>query len=120
MLCLTAGLAVVLVSSFVRRAVTAMSDDNSLDLRLIPEFSGAAQELITEWLDKVEFECQLRKDTDDLATILLLKLTGNASIIWKHLAEEKRKDVEAVNNALISAFSSAAFQAYEEFVARRL
>ena len=92
----------------------------TIDLRLIPEFSGSLYESIVEWFDKVEFICELRGVKDGLTTIVPLKLTGSAFAVYKHLSEEKRKDIEEVKKTLIAAFSADAFKAYEQFTARQL
>ena len=92
----------------------------TIDLRLIPEFSGSLHESIVEWFDKVEFICELRGLKDSLTTIVPLKLTGSAFAVYKHLSEEKRKNIEEVKKTLIAAFSADAFKAYEQFAARQL
>ena len=80
-----------------------------------PKESRSASGLI----DKSELVCHLRGVTD-LETVILLKLTDGAFSVYKQLSEEKKKDAEAVKKALISAFSSDMFLAYEQFTSRRL
>ena len=94
-------------------------EKNFLDLRLIPEFSGSGGKSVTEWFEKLELVCRLRGVTD-LKTVVPLKLTGGAFAVYQHLSDKNKDDFEAVKTALVSAFSTDAYMAYEQFISRRL
>lgn len=99
----------------------AMTDksENSFDLRLIPEFGGSRGDSVSEWFEKLELVCRLR-GVKDLTTVVPLKLTGGAFAVYQHLTDKSKEDIKIVKNALISAFSTDAYIAYEQFIARRL
>ena len=96
-----------------------MTAESSLDLRLIPEFSGSKGDSVSEWFEKLELVCRLRGVTD-LTTVVPLKLTGGAFAVYQHLTDKSKNDFNTVKSALISAFSTDAYVAYEQFVSRRL
>uniref|UniRef100_A0A5S6QCD6 CCHC-type domain-containing protein n=1 Tax=Trichuris muris TaxID=70415 RepID=A0A5S6QCD6_TRIMR len=93
--------------------------DKTLDLKLIPEYDGSAKQSIAEWLEKVELVCKLR-GIRDIASVIPLRLTGGAFAVYLQLADEERKNPEKVKCALLAAFAVDSFDAYEEFVARKL
>lgn len=91
-----------------------------LDLRLIPEFGGAAtDEPIAEWLERVEMICEL-SDEDRVERILPLRLTGGALAVYRQLSKEQRADLEEIKRALTTAFAVDAFMAFDQFAARQL
>lgn len=94
-------------------------NESSLDLRLIPEFSGSRGNSVSEWFEKLELVCRLRGVTD-LKTVVPLKLTGGAFAVYQHLPDKSKEDFKTVKNALISAFSIDAYVSYEQFISRRL
>ena len=94
-----------------------MSDDHGMAVKLIPEYSGEGS--VTEWLEKAELVCELRKVTD-VATVLPLRLTGNAFAVYQQMPKEKKGKLAEVKKCLIAAFTVNAFTAYEKFAARRL
>ena len=89
------------------------------DLKLIPEFDGGSKYSVTEWLEKLELVCKLRKITD-VASVILLRLTGRAFAVYLQLAESDRKSTEKVKEALLAAFAVDQYVAYEQFISRKL
>ena len=88
-------------------------------LRLIPEFDGSASTPVTEWLEKLELVCSLR-GVSALEEVIPLRLTGGAFSVYQQLPAGDKKDANKIKAALISAFGSDAFSAYEDFTTRRL
>ena len=89
------------------------------DLRLIPEFDGSSEHSVTEWLEKLELVCKLRKISDE-ASVIPLRLTGGAFAVYLQLAESDRKSTEKVKEALLAAFEVDQYMAYEQFISRKL
>ncbi|KRZ93282.1 hypothetical protein T08_7336 [Trichinella sp. T8] len=92
--------------------------DKSLDLRLIPEFDGSPQQLVVEWLEKVELVCKLR-DISDVASVIPLRLTGGAFAVYLQLNAQERSSIDKVKEALLAAFAADPFVAYDQFVSRK-
>lgn len=63
--------------------------------------------------------CKLRK-IDDIASVILLRLTGGAFVVYLHLDEGDRKSTENVKAALLAAFAIDPYVAYEQFIGRKL
>ncbi|CDW59899.1 hypothetical protein TTRE_0000824301, partial [Trichuris trichiura] len=101
------------------RGMETTQQDKSVDVKLIPEYDGSARQSITEWLEKVELVCQLR-GIDNVATVIPLRLTGGAFVVYMQLPVEDRKDAEKVKRALTAALAVDSFVAYEQFVSRKL
>lgn len=97
---------------------TPSTPDLTMDLRLIPEFDGTSQG-VTEWLDKVELVCQLR-GLSELHNIVPLRLTGGAFAVYQQLSTADKLVYTKIKGALVSAFASDRFCAYEQFITRRL
>ena len=57
-------------------AVPGAVRGGDIDLRLVPEFDGASQD-VAEWIDKLELVCRL-KGVADQENIIHLRLTGGA------------------------------------------
>ena len=57
-----------------------MGDESGMAIKLIPEYSGEGD--VAERLEKVELVCELRQ-VKDVATVLPLRLTGNASAVYQ-------------------------------------
>ncbi|KFD63393.1 hypothetical protein M514_24414 [Trichuris suis] len=88
------------------------------DVKLIPEFDGSSQPVL-EWLGKVEQVCELCGIVD-IARVLPLRLTGGAPAVYQQLANEDRKDVGRIKEALTAAFGVDRFAAHRQFASRRL
>ncbi|KRZ59047.1 hypothetical protein T02_3184 [Trichinella nativa] len=105
------------------QAIAAMCSGNgvhkSLDLRLIPEFDGSPQQSVVEWLEKVELVCKLR-DISDVASVIPLRLTGGAFAVYLQLNAQERSSIDKVKEALLAAFATDPFVAYDQFVSRKL
>ena len=89
-----------------------------MDLRLIPEFDGASHAVV-EWLEKLELVCKLRGITE-LHTVVPLRLTAGAFSVYQQLTSSEKEKYDSIKAALISAFATDKFLAYEQFVARML
>ena len=94
-----------------------MSDDSSMAIKLIPEYSGESD--VAEWLEKLELVCDLRQ-VKDVATVLPLRLTGNAFAVYQQLPKEKKGKFVEVKKSLLAAFTVNSFAAYEQFTSRKL
>ena len=91
---------------------------DKFDIRLIPEFDGQ-NDPVQEWLDKAELVCKLQKVTE-LHTVIPLRLTGGAFSVYQQLGEEDKTDFKKVKAALLRAFAVDRFQAYDEYIGRKL
>ena len=90
------------------------------DVRLIPEFSGAATDTpILEWLEDLELTCELC-EISKIERVLPLRLKGVARETYLQLSKEQRDDVEEIKRALIKAYGTDSFMAFEQFTAHRL
>lgn len=91
---------------------------SQFDVRLIPEFDGE-NTAVEEWLDKAELICQLRGETE-LHAVIPLRLTGGAFSVYQQLSAEDKKEHKKVKDALLRAFAVDRFQAYDEYICRKL
>ena len=91
--------------------------EDSTVLKLIPEYSGAGN--VSEWLEKVDLVCELRKITD-VATVLPLRLTGSAFAVYQQLPKDKKSKISEVRQSLLAAFGTNSFAAYEQFIGRKM
>ena len=90
------------------------------DVRLIPEFSGAATDMhIDEWVENVELVCELCA-IKNVECVQPLRLRGGALAIYRQLSAEQKADAEQIKQALITAYATDAFNAYDQFVWRLL
>ena len=90
------------------------------DVRLIPEFCGAATDTpILEWLEDLELTCELC-EISKIERVLLLRVKGAARETYRQLSKEQRDDVEEIKRALIKAYGTDSFVAFEQFTTRRL
>ena len=75
------------------------------DVRLIPEFSGAATDMpIVEWIENVELVCELC-NMKNVERVLPLRLQGGALAIYRQLSAEQKADAEQIKQALITAYA---------------
>jgi hypothetical protein len=84
---------------------------------LIKQYSGEGD--FSEWLKKLELVCRLQK-IKELQTVLPLFLCGGAFAVYDGLTDAVKSDYALLTEALNQAFSANRFQAYEEFISRRL
>ena len=52
--------------------------------------------------------------------VLPLSLRGGALAIYRQLSTEQKADAEQIKQALITAYAADAFNAYDQFVTRKL
>ena len=84
------------------------------DVRLIPEFSGAATDTpILEWLEDLELTCELC-EISKIDWVLPLRLKGVARETYWQLSKEQRDDIEEIKCALIKAYRTDLFVAFEQ------
>lgn len=93
-------------------------NDVTLDIRLIPEFDGASQDVV-EWLEKLELICRIR-GIHGLHNVLPLRLTGGAFAVYMQLPATDKVSYTKLKESLISAFSTDKFLAYEQFITRKI
>uniref|UniRef100_A0A5S6Q4C2 Uncharacterized protein n=1 Tax=Trichuris muris TaxID=70415 RepID=A0A5S6Q4C2_TRIMR len=93
--------------------------DKTFDVQLIPEFDGSHSQSVTEWFEKLELVCRLRK-VADVACVIPLRLSGGAFAVYLHLPDEDKKSAAKVKAALLAAFAKDPFAAYDEFSCRKL
>ena len=89
-----------------------------MDLKLIPEFNGSSHGVV-EWLDKCELVCRLQ-GFSELHNIVPLRLTGGAFAVYQQLSSRDKLEYSKIKDALVSAYASDKFCAYEQFIARKL
>ena len=87
---------------------------------IIPEFSGEATDTpILGWLEDLELNCELC-EIYKIERVLPLRLKGAARETYRQLSKEQRDDVEEIKRALIKAYRTDSFVAFEQFTTRRL
>ena len=84
---------------------------------MISPFDGSSD--FGEWIDKVELVASLQ-GIADRAKFFPLFLTGGAFAVYKGLEAAVKADYDKVKSALLTAFSSDPFAAYDELTNRRL
>ena len=85
------------------------------DVCLFPEFSGAATDMpIVKWLENVELVCEVCA-MKNVQRILPLRLRGGALAIYRQISTEQKADAEQIKQALINAYATDAFNAYNQF-----
>ena len=82
---------------------------------LVRPFNGQGD--IMEWLSKLELIADLR-DVDRLEKVIPLFLEGSAHCLYVELSDSEKKSAQAIKSALIKAFGTNRFKAYEQFVRR--
>ena len=83
---------------------------------LILEFSGAANDMsIVKWIENVELVCKLCA-MDKLMHVLPLQLQGSALALYRQLSKEQKADAEQIKWALMTAYATDPFNAYDQFV----
>ena len=107
-----------LLTSYFSTLLTMAS--RQFDVRIIPEFSSAATDTpILEWLKDLELTCELC-EISNIEWVLPLRLKGAARDTYRQLSKEQRGDVEEIKCALIKAFRTDLFVAFEQFTTHRL
>ena len=90
------------------------------DVRLILEFSGETTDTpILEWLENLELTCELC-EISKIERVLQLRLKGTARETYRQLSKEQQDDVEEIKRALIKAYETDSFVAFEQFTTRHL
>ena len=97
-------------------AASSVGAGPPFDARLIPEYGGGPD--VVEWLQRTELLCQLRGVP--VMSVLPLRLTGGAFAVWSQLPDASRGSLDAVRDALFTAFALDEHAAYEAFSVRRL
>ena len=100
------------------KIISTMKDSAAIDVRLIPEFDGSNYG-VSEWLEKLELVCEL-SGVNDVASVAALRLVGGAFAVYQQLSSADRKEYATIKSALLSAFALDKYQAYEQFVSRKL
>jgi len=102
---------------FVLQAISAM--DNVKVSHVIAQFDGSGD--FSVWLEKFELVADLQGiETENRNKYLPLFLIGGAFSVYQSVGEQAKKSYSLVRSALLAAFSSDKFRAYEELMARRL
>ena len=96
-----------------------MGEETNFDLKLIPEFDGSGTQSVVEWIEKLELVCKLRK-VKSVADVLPLRLTGGAFAVYLQLPEKDRASADKIKEALKTAFAVDPYEAYEQFIGRKL
>ncbi|KAK8397100.1 hypothetical protein O3P69_004638 [Scylla paramamosain] len=94
--------------------------EGKFDMKLIPEYDGSVAQSVVEWLEKLELVCKLQGVSGEVASVIPLRLTGDAFAVYMQLAESDRKSAEKVKKALLATFAADPYLAYDQFVNRRL
>ena len=90
------------------------------DIQLIPEFSGTVTDMpVVEWVENVELVCELCT-MKNVERVLPLRLRGGALAIYRQLSAEQKADAEHIKQALITAYATDAFNAYDQFITQQL
>lgn len=72
---------------------------------------------VIQWITKVELVLKI-KEVKDVCAIIPMFLEGPAFAVYNELSAEDKGNGDAIKNALICAFATNPFLAYEEFVRR--
>ena len=88
-------------------------------MRLIPEFDGTGIMTIAQWLKRLDLVSQVHGGYD-IATVIPLRLAGDAWSVYERIPERDRGNEERVRQALLAAFGVDKHEAYEQFVCRKL
>ena len=89
---------------------------NGFDFRLIDSYDGSTD--VVEWYTQASLLCEYRGLS--LGQVLPMRLKGGAFAVWSQLPAEDRRSVEAVRDALFTAFAMDDCAAYAAFTARTL
>ena len=86
--------------------------DGWFDHKILPRFdrSGA----MVEWLKKLKLVCDL-SEVKQLDHVIPLCLTERAFVVYQQLTKDVKSDVLWIKEALIIAFVTDRFMAYEQF-----
>ena len=100
--------------------ILLMMNGKAVNVCLIPEFSGTTVDMpIVEWTENVELVTELCT-MNKIEHILPLRLQGGALAVYRQLSKEQKGDAEQIEQALITAYETDAFNAYDQFVTRQL
>ena len=89
------------------------------DVWLIPKFSGAATDTpILEWLEDLELTYELC-EISKIEWVLPMWLKGVTREMYWQLSKEQRDDIEEIKRALIKAYRTDSFVAFEQFTMHR-
>jgi len=72
------------------------------------------------WLEEVELKCKLLNIEDKLATVIPLRLTGEALLIYKSMPDKKKNDAKEIKAQLQKVFGLDSMKAYRLFSQRKL
>ena len=67
---------------------------------------------IVEWIENVELVCELCT-MDKVERILPLRLQGGALAVYRRLSKEQRTDAEQIEQALLTAYTTDKFNAFD-------
>ena len=85
------------------------------DIWLIPKFSGAATDIpVIEWLEDLELTCEFCEITK-IEWVLPLQLKGMAWETYRQLSKEQWNDIEEIKHALLKAYRTDLFVAFDQF-----
>ena len=88
----------------------------AFDIQPIPEFYGvSSNHTVPEWLEQVELVCEMC-GVDNVERVLPLRLRGGALSVYQQLTHDQREDLQQVKQALLMAFASDPFVAFDTFV----
>lgn len=85
---------------------------------IIRQFNGDGDDF-AEWVEKLEFVASLQGVTD-MEKFLPLFLSGGAYAVYQAIPIGDKNDYATVKSCLLKAFSADPFNAYEQFLSRRL
>ena len=92
-------------------------EGKTFDVRLIPEFTGAATDMpIVGWVENVELLCELCT-MKNVECVLPLRLWGGALAIYRQLSAAQKADVEQIKQTLITTYAT---DAYDLFITQQL
>ena len=91
---------------------------SKVDLKVIPEYNGSGAQPVVEWLEKLELVCKLQGMSNELASVIPLRLTGGAFAVYLQLPKSNRKSPEKVKKILLAAFAADPYEAYDQFIIR--
>ena len=95
-------------------------DGKAFDVRLILEFSGTMTDMpIVEWIENEEIVYELCA-MDKVERIFPLQLRGSALAVYRRLSKEQRANTEQIKQAHTTAYATDKFNAFDQFVTRRL
>lgn len=70
---------------------------------------------VTAWVRKLKLAATTTQQIKELASIIPMFLEGPAFAVYEQMDEKLKTDADAIERALVTAFSMNPFQAYESF-----